>query len=190
MRLCRLLSPVSSAIFSDRVFSQVFSALIGFLFFGGPLLSRLGAYLNRHYPGWQEKMELRKSVVPSLQPSSPGGDLTCSLSSLSGILAGCPTDAQLALRLLRDAEARQQPLPPPPPPPTPESLIDDTESVAESIFSGASTATSELGPNDKKKAKGGFGLKLAGAVRTAAKLTEEVCLVPSFPCDPWRFPGR
>lgn len=52
--------PVSSAIFSDRVFSQVFSAFIGFLFFGGPVLARLADYLSSNYPGWQERMELRK----------------------------------------------------------------------------------------------------------------------------------
>lgn len=128
-------------------------------------------------------MELRKCVGPHLPHRAcyrrPGLTRVPAHAVPSGILAGCPTDAQLTLRLLRDAEARLQPLAPPPPAPVLESPVDDSSSIAESTFSDVTSALSEATLEDadgkkKAKSKGGFGVKLAGAVRTAAKLTEDV----------------
>ncbi|KAL9020838.1 MAG: hypothetical protein Q9185_001909 [Variospora sp. 1 TL-2023] len=60
-------------------------------FFSDPLLWRGLDWLNRNYPDWQKKLELRNSI-----------------------LKGVPTNAQLTITLLRIGEANRAPLPPPP----------------------------------------------------------------------------
>lgn len=38
------------------------SFMVGFVFFGGPVLERMVRMLDEKVPGWQEKIELRKCV--------------------------------------------------------------------------------------------------------------------------------
>ncbi|KAL7416037.1 hypothetical protein BDY24DRAFT_380856 [Mrakia frigida] len=162
----------TSGIFSEYVFSRVVGGFIGFLFFGQPILDRFVPLLDEKIPNWQEKMELR-----------------------NGILAGVPTNAQLSLRLLREAELRLRPLPPPPPPPAAleveEDDDDDTETsdefsvvetpdgmggedaVGDDGVSVRSVASSGSKTTAKEKAKGNGKAKLASFIKSAAKFTEE-----------------
>lgn len=78
---------------------------VGFGFFGDPVIQRGLALLNRKFPHWQKLLELRNTL-----------------------LKGVPTNAQLAITLLRLGEANKAPLPPPPhvtrPPAEKTSTID------------------------------------------------------------------
>ncbi|WKT45098.1 Protein of unknown function DUF3292 [Fusarium oxysporum f. sp. vasinfectum] len=71
----------------------------GFGFFGDPIITPAMNFINRTYPRWEKYVELRNTI-----------------------LRGVPTNAQLALTLLRIGEKNKAPLPPPPssdmPPPT------------------------------------------------------------------------
>lgn len=119
------------------------------------------------------------------------------LLSPSGILAGVPTNAQLTLRLLRDAESRLQPLPPPPPPePTDDEVAAQLEAEEEedeldsdpptdvsspsddfAFVDGASTSSSPTKEEkikvEKEKIKGSGKIKLANFIKSTARLTEE-----------------
>lgn len=64
---------------------------IGFAFFGDPIVTPLAAFANRTYPRWKKHVELRHSI-----------------------LRGVPTNAQLAITLLRIGERNRAPVPPPP----------------------------------------------------------------------------
>ncbi|KAH7129782.1 hypothetical protein B0J13DRAFT_132382 [Dactylonectria estremocensis] len=65
--------------------------ICGFLFFGDPLITRGVEILERTYPRWAKYVELRNTI-----------------------LQGVPTNAQLAVTLLRIGERNKAPLPPPP----------------------------------------------------------------------------
>ncbi|KAH6695704.1 hypothetical protein F5X68DRAFT_266984 [Plectosphaerella plurivora] len=65
--------------------------ILGFAFFGDPIIQRGLSFVNRRIPNWQKYLELRNSI-----------------------LKGVPTDAQLTLTLLRIGERNKAPLPPPP----------------------------------------------------------------------------
>ncbi|KAM0553947.1 hypothetical protein ACHAPJ_007019 [Fusarium lateritium] len=71
----------------------------GFGFFGDPIITPTLNFINRTYPRWEKYVELRNTI-----------------------LRGVPTNAQLAVTLLRIGEKNKAPLPPPPssntPPPT------------------------------------------------------------------------
>ncbi|EWZ90664.1 hypothetical protein FOWG_08259 [Fusarium oxysporum f. sp. lycopersici MN25] len=71
----------------------------GFGFFGDPIITPAMNFINRTYPRWEKYVELRNTI-----------------------LRGVPTNAQLAITLLRIGEKNKAPLPPPPssdvPPPT------------------------------------------------------------------------
>ncbi|KAF4988987.1 hypothetical protein FGRMN_9423 [Fusarium graminum] len=63
----------------------------GFGFFGDPIITPTLDFLNRTYPRWEKYVELRNTI-----------------------LRGVPTNAQLAITLLRIGEKNKAPLPPPP----------------------------------------------------------------------------
>ena len=80
---------------------------VGFGFFGDPLISRGLELLNRTFPHWEKLLELRNTL-----------------------LKGVPTNAQLAITLMRIGEANRAPLPPPPqsnaaPPNEPAAITDE-----------------------------------------------------------------
>ncbi|KAM0449844.1 hypothetical protein ACHAO4_007146 [Trichoderma viride] len=64
---------------------------VGFLFFGDPIIQPALQFANRTYPRWQKFIELRNTI-----------------------LRGIPTNAQLAVTLLRVGERNKVPIPPPP----------------------------------------------------------------------------
>lgn len=93
LRLAAVLLPifVVSLFTSSYVFMKANSFIIGFGFFGDPLIWRGLTFLTRKYPKWQKLLEIRNTL-----------------------LKGVPTNAQLTLTLLRIGEANKAPLPPPP----------------------------------------------------------------------------
>ncbi|KFA54417.1 hypothetical protein S40293_04327 [Stachybotrys chartarum IBT 40293] len=66
---------------------------VGFAFFGDPIITPALAFINKTYPRWQKYVELRNTI-----------------------LKGVPTNAQLAITLLRVGEKNRAPIPPPPGP--------------------------------------------------------------------------
>ncbi|KAL7943991.1 hypothetical protein V8C42DRAFT_94301 [Trichoderma barbatum] len=64
---------------------------VGFVLFGDPIITPALQFLNRTYPRWEKFIELRNTI-----------------------LRGIPTNAQLAVTLLRIGEKNKTPLPPPP----------------------------------------------------------------------------
>ncbi|KAF4915947.1 hypothetical protein CGCVW01_v010204, partial [Colletotrichum viniferum] len=65
--------------------------IVGFTFFGDPIIQRGLVFINRTYPHWKKYVELRNTI-----------------------LKGIPTNAQLTITLLRIGERNKAPLPPPP----------------------------------------------------------------------------
>lgn len=99
------------------------SFIIGFGFFGDPIIWRGLSYLNKRFPKWQKFLEIRNTL-----------------------LKGVPTNAQLTLTLLRIGEANKAPLPPPPysgpPPPMTahESAGEGLEHLGKSLFRNTRTS--------------------------------------------------
>ncbi|KAL2818020.1 hypothetical protein BJX63DRAFT_419336 [Aspergillus granulosus] len=80
-----------SFVTPSYLFMKLATLLIGFGFFGDPVILKGIHYLDRKYPHWKELSQLQNSL-----------------------LKGVPTNAQLALTLLRIGEANSAPIPPPP----------------------------------------------------------------------------
>ncbi|KAI2627616.1 hypothetical protein GGR54DRAFT_423205 [Hypoxylon sp. NC1633] len=108
IRLAALLLPLFliSLFVTSYMFTKGVTFGVGFGFFGDPLISRGMTWLNRTFPHWQKLLELRNTI-----------------------LKGVPTNAQLAITLLRIGEANKAPLPPPPSinEPPPERPVDITD---------------------------------------------------------------
>lgn len=119
---------------------------IGFAFFGDPLISRGITILNEKVPNWQQYLELRNTL-----------------------LKGVPTNAQLAITLLRIGEANRAPLPPPPssdeaPPDKPAALDKDAltsnldashSDVEDLITPDEPSSTNQDQQSEKEKKKSG-----------------------------------
>ncbi|OJJ35914.1 hypothetical protein ASPWEDRAFT_69172 [Aspergillus wentii DTO 134E9] len=82
---------ILSLVMSNYVLVKIGTFTFGLAFFGDPIIMRTVTFLNRKYPSWTKLLELRNSL-----------------------LKGIPTNAQLALTILRIGEANGTPLPPPP----------------------------------------------------------------------------
>jgi hypothetical protein len=92
IRLALASSPLLFILFtSSYMFTKGVTFAVGFGFFGDPVITRGLALLERRFPNWQKLLELRNTL-----------------------LKGVPTNAQLAITLLRIGEANKAPLPPPP----------------------------------------------------------------------------
>ncbi|KAJ5384545.1 hypothetical protein N7517_002456 [Penicillium concentricum] len=93
LRLVAVLGPafLVSTLTSCYIFMKLSTLFIGVAFFGDPAIRRGIVHLNSRFPEWQKLIELQNSV-----------------------LKGIPTNAQLAVTLLRIGEANASPLPPPP----------------------------------------------------------------------------
>jgi len=93
LRLAGIIAPVllMSLFVTSYMFTKVVTFGVGFGFFGDPIISRGLALLNSKFPKWQKLLEIRNTL-----------------------LRGVPTNAQLAITLLRIGEANKAPLPPPP----------------------------------------------------------------------------
>ncbi|KAJ5760536.1 hypothetical protein N7520_007692 [Penicillium odoratum] len=106
LRLASVIAPLCfvSAFISSYTFMKTSGFVIGFAFFGDPIIMRGMSFLNRKLPQWRKILQLQNSL-----------------------LKGIPTNAQLTLTLLRIGEANASPLPPPPtsmaaPPSRPASI--------------------------------------------------------------------
>jgi hypothetical protein len=96
---------LATAFVPSWIWARGASFLLGFLFFGQPLMDRGLVLIQEKIPNWQELLDLRASL-----------------------LFGVPTNDQLVLHLLRVGEREGHPLPRPPPPPlegTPKEHMAD-----------------------------------------------------------------
>lgn len=84
------------------------SLIAGFILFGQPILTRVAALLERTFPKWQRLVALQNSVVRDV-----------------------PTNAQLAITLLRTGERNGTPIPPPPEPTTAPPMETNKKAVRE-----------------------------------------------------------
>jgi hypothetical protein len=120
--------------------------MLGFLFFGQPIMDRGLALFIEKVPDWKEKLDMRNSL-----------------------LYGVPTNDQLVLHLLRVGENHGTPLPRPKPPPlagTPkEALKDNAPNPDDELVDedGNPISVEDLGAKDKvmhkSKSKLVHGLK-------------------------------
>ncbi|KAK4702526.1 hypothetical protein P7C70_g3701, partial [Phenoliferia sp. Uapishka_3] len=94
IRLVRYLLPVPVAgfLFSPGTLVSAVSFLVGVAFFGEPVFHIVAEILDARMPGWREKWRDRHTMLDS-----------------------APTDLQVTIRLLREAERSRSPLRPPPP---------------------------------------------------------------------------
>ncbi|WYZ43378.1 hypothetical protein EsH8_VI_001077 [Colletotrichum jinshuiense] len=175
--------------------------IVGFSFFGDPIIQRGLVVINRTYPHWKKYVELRNTI-----------------------LKGIPTNAQLTITLLRIGERNKAPLPPPPkttepPPDVPhatageglEHLGVDQAEIDEAIQPDAAAlapAESETEEHKQKKghrilnfikatAKGGINTTLAAdkvKAKVGAKHAKDRLGVVKTEPDPEKgpisFPAR
>ncbi|KAL1857911.1 hypothetical protein Plec18167_001685 [Paecilomyces lecythidis] len=171
LRLAGVLLPafLGSLVTSSYIFVKMSTFFVGFGFFGDPIISRGMSMLNHRFPHWQKLLELRNTL-----------------------LKGIPTNAQIAITLLRIGEANGAPLPPPPgselekAPSRPASLnkeeipLDASNHEIEQAATGQTAEAKQItGSGDDKKAqqegkqKKGFMSSVVGFFRgTTAKGVE------------------
>ncbi|KAK0713424.1 hypothetical protein B0T26DRAFT_873588 [Lasiosphaeria miniovina] len=139
LRLATLVIPLFgiSLFVTSYIFIKGVMFGVGLGFFGDPVISRGLDWLNRTIPDWQKILELRNTI-----------------------LKGVPTNAQLALTLLRLGEANKAPIPPPPrideaPPREPAKLTDEQlrSAAAEPPLGANSAEINEAIQNDPAKAR-------------------------------------
>ncbi|KAK4687961.1 hypothetical protein P7C73_g2149, partial [Tremellales sp. Uapishka_1] len=99
-------SSVLSLFVTERMVCRALGLTFGFLLFGKPVMDVVLAELDRRIPRWRERLILENNI-----------------------LSDVPTNSQLILRLLRDAEHTRQPLPPPSPPPEDDDDGSDDSDV-------------------------------------------------------------
>jgi hypothetical protein len=130
----------------------------GFIFFTDPLQQKGIALLNEKIPDWPKYLEIRNTL-----------------------LRGVPTNAQLAITLLRIGEANRAPIPPPPssadPPPNEavdldkqdlleESNLDATHSeIEDAITADPTDADTDPNAPQSPPKKKGFGQRIVGALK-------------------------
>lgn len=104
-RIAGMVGPLlaGSIFLNPAMVFRMSSFFLGVGFFGQPLISRSMTWLNQNYPHWTNLFEIKKYI----HSRSP-------LTQTSTILKGVPTNAQLALTLLRIGESNNAPVPPPP----------------------------------------------------------------------------
>ncbi|KAI5475212.1 hypothetical protein MNV49_001723 [Pseudohyphozyma bogoriensis] len=147
---------LATAIVPAHWWAQGASFAFGFAFFGQPLIIRGTRKFMELVPNWQDLMNPRNSL-----------------------LSRVPTNAQVAVYVLRSSEAAYEPLPPPPHAPTAKDLkeemskegipdgdeaIKDAEAAEEEENPDNTADQSVSGKVQKKGAK-----KLLGGLRLAAK---------------------
>ncbi|KAI9155507.1 hypothetical protein HJFPF1_08091 [Paramyrothecium foliicola] len=88
---CLLPMLILSSLTTSYMLTKGMGFGVGFTFFGDPIITPTIAFINRTYPRWERYVELRHTI-----------------------LRGVPTNAQLAVTLLRIGEKNRAPIPPPP----------------------------------------------------------------------------
>ncbi|GAA6041850.1 hypothetical protein JCM8097_004506 [Rhodosporidiobolus ruineniae] len=171
----KILAPVALvfAVTPAWLWARIAAFGFGFGFFGQPLIWRGLDLLNEKVPDWQDKLDLRNSILSKV-----------------------PTNAQVVLHVVRVAERAYTPFPLPPAPPTAEHMkqavqaggFDEDEMSAEgysasssdkhSVEAGAlanKSATEgeetddESGPSMTEKAAGKTKSKIVRAFKKVAK---------------------
>ncbi|KAJ9253027.1 hypothetical protein DTO207G8_4328 [Paecilomyces variotii] len=148
LRLAGVLLPafLGSLVTPCYVFVKMSTFFVGFGFFGDPIIRRGMTMLNHRFPHWEKLLELRNTL-----------------------LKGIPTNAQLAITLLRIGEANGAPLPPPPgselekAPSRPASLnkeeipLDASHHEIEQAATGQTAEAKQItgSGNDQKSQQGG-----------------------------------
>ncbi|EHA51139.1 hypothetical protein MGG_10048 [Pyricularia oryzae 70-15] len=108
LRLASTVAPLflASLFMSAHTVNKIVSFAFGFVFFGDPVITPMTNWLDWAYPNWRKVLHINNTL-----------------------LKGVPTNAQVAITLLRHAEANRCPLPPPPqitgPPPKEPIDLDD-----------------------------------------------------------------
>lgn len=90
LAVCLVPPTLGTLCLSRDTMMKSFQLLLGLVMFGKPVIRRGGDLLNHYYPSWRSYCELRNSI-----------------------LKGAPTNAQLAITMLRVGEQISSPLPPP-----------------------------------------------------------------------------
>lgn len=88
---CLLPPLMTSPLVTWHIMMKGIGLLIGFGFFGKPVIEYSATIIGHKYPDWRRHTEMRNTI-----------------------LRGVPTNAQLAITLLRIGEQNKAPLPPPP----------------------------------------------------------------------------
>ncbi|RWQ93545.1 hypothetical protein C8Q69DRAFT_405836 [Paecilomyces variotii] len=148
LQLAGVLLPafLGSLVTPCYVFVKMSTFFVGFGFFGDPIIRRGMTMLNHRFPHWEKLLELRNTL-----------------------LKGIPTNAQLAITLLRIGEANGAPLPPPPgselerAPSRPASLnkeeipLDASHHEIEQAATGQTAEAKQItgSGNDQKSQQGG-----------------------------------
>ncbi|EGX88259.1 hypothetical protein CCM_08302 [Cordyceps militaris CM01] len=145
-RLAAALLPVAlAALFTTPYMLAKGSGLVlGLVLFGAPLLNRLTEVLERTYPRWQRFVELRHSV-----------------------LRGVPTNAQLAVTLLRIGEKNKAPIPAPPDPDAVFGTHSPHLKRARPVGQGTSDTLAEDQPQEAETSNGQNVTKRPGKGRRA-----------------------
>ncbi|KAJ6263075.1 hypothetical protein Dda_1634 [Drechslerella dactyloides] len=125
-RLAGLLVPLllGSLFVTSYMVLKAIGLGFGFGFFGQPLIDRGVELLNTKFPHWQKLLELRNTI-----------------------LKGIPTNAQLAITLLRIGEANKAPIPPPPrssSPPSSGAVTPNSEYDHAELSEGLDASPEEL----------------------------------------------
>lgn len=70
LRLVSVLAPlcVGSSLISSYVLIKSLGLLIGFVFFGDPIIRQGIVYLDREFPHWPEIFQLQKQVMEDKRP--------------------------------------------------------------------------------------------------------------------------
>ncbi|GKT50833.1 uncharacterized protein ColSpa_11014 [Colletotrichum spaethianum] len=124
--------------------------MVGFTFFGDPIIQRGLVFINRTYPHWKKYVELRNTI-----------------------LKGIPTNAQLTLTLLRIGERNKAPLPPPPatsepPPDVPHATAGEgLEHLDQAIQPDPNALAPAESQTDEHKQKKGH--RLLNFIKSTAK---------------------
>ncbi|OCH90536.1 hypothetical protein OBBRIDRAFT_730626 [Obba rivulosa] len=111
LRFAALLVPAlfASVLVPAQVAMKAGTFSFGFAFFAQPLIVRGAHWLTRRFPNWRQALDARRTL-----------------------LKGVPTNAQLAVTLLRVAERNKMPLPPPP---SPHGVTDTDKKGADAVSS-------------------------------------------------------
>jgi hypothetical protein len=88
---CLVLLTLITMILSRDLMVSVLWFCAGLAFFGSPITRRSCSFLDFAYPNWRHSLRIRNTI-----------------------LRGAPTDAQLAISILRAGEQNKSALPPPP----------------------------------------------------------------------------
>ncbi|TWU78477.1 hypothetical protein ED733_008943 [Metarhizium rileyi] len=129
LSLCVLLPLLASLFVTSYLLVKGLGLGIGIALFGGPVLSRVDAIIIQNYPKFRKYLELRNSV-----------------------LRGVPTNAQLAVTLLRIGEHSKAPIPPP----TPTNAALEQHTNGEQARGEEAAKPGQGAIAKQTKAKGGF----------------------------------